>query len=83
MSHPLTIEVPESVYRPLERWAARLGKTPEDLACEWVARRVLELEDDALLKWAGAIDSAPGDVAERHDEYLGRNLAGEPRGQRP
>ncbi|HZW34900.1 MAG TPA: hypothetical protein VFF52_29525 [Isosphaeraceae bacterium] len=79
MAHTLTIDVPETVYHSLERWAAHHGTTPEALARDWVARRVIELENDPLLRWAGAIDSDVADVAERHDRYLGQALRQEVR----
>ena len=67
MSHPLTIDVPEEVFSHLNKLALQLGKTPETLAQELVSTAVQELEEDPLLRWAGAIDSEISDVAERHD----------------
>jgi hypothetical protein len=75
MSHALTIEVPEDVYLRLEKWASQQGTTPAALATDWVSRRVVELEQDPLMRWAGALDSEVSDVAERHDDYLGNALA--------
>jgi hypothetical protein len=83
MSHPLTIEIPEPVFDTLEKWAAQQGTTPEALARDWIARRVIELEHDPLMRWAGAIDSAIADVAERHDDYLGQALCQETRDDQP
>jgi plasmid stability protein len=80
MAHTLTIDVPETVHHSLERWAAHHGTTPEAQARDWVARRVIERENDPLLRWAGAIDS---DVAERHDQYLGQALRQEVRDDPP
>jgi hypothetical protein len=77
MAHPLTIDIPEPVYHTLENWAAQQGTTPEALARDWVARRINELENDPLMRWAGAIDSDVADVAERHDEYLAQVLSQE------
>jgi len=77
MPHSLTIDIPEPVYHTLEKWAAQQGITPEALATDWVARRVIELENDPLMRWAGAIDSDVADVAQRHDEYLGQALSQE------
>jgi len=67
MSHPLTIDVPEEIFSYLNKLALQLGKTPETLAQELVSTAVQELEEDPLLRWAGAIDSEISDVAERHD----------------
>ena len=63
MSHPLTIDVPEEVFSNLTRLAIQQGKTLEALAQELVATAVQELEEDPLLRWAGAIDSEISDVA--------------------
>jgi hypothetical protein len=79
MAHTLTIDIPERVYDTLEKWAAQQGTTPEALARDWVARGVIELENDPLMRWAGAIDSDVADVSERHDEYLGQALRQEAR----
>ena len=77
MWHPLTIDISEPAYHTLEKWAAQQGTTPEALARDWVARRIIELEDDPLMRWAGAIDSDVADVSQRHDEYLGQVLSQE------
>ena len=82
MPHTLTIDIPEPVYHSLEKWAAQQGTTPEALATNWVARRVIELENDPLMRWAGAIDSNVSDLAERHDDYLGQALSQESRDDR-
>ncbi len=79
MTHTLTIQIPEPVFESLQLRAKMLGKTPEFVAAECVGRS-LNLSDDPLMKWAGAIDSKLGDVAERHDHYLGQALAEELRG---
>jgi hypothetical protein len=80
MSHPLTIDVPEEVFSHLNKLALQRGKTPEILAQELVSTAVQELEEDPLLRWAGAIDSEISDVAERHDYYIGQALYRELRG---
>jgi len=80
MSHPLTIDVPEEVFSFLNKLALQQGKTPETLAQELVSTAVQELEEDPLLRWAGAIDSEISDVAERHDYYIGQALYRELRG---
>ena len=75
MAHPLTIDIPEPAYHTLEKWANQKGTTPEALARDWVAHRIIELENDPLMCWAGAIDSDVTDVAQRHDEYLAQGLS--------
>ncbi len=73
----MTIDIPEPVYHSLEKWAAQEGTTPEALVGVWLARRLIDLENDPLMRWAGAIDSDIADVAQRHDEYLGQSLSQE------
>ena len=80
MSHPLTIDVQEEIFSYLNKLALQQGKTPETLAQELVSTAVQELEEDPLLRWAGAIDSEISDVAERHDYYIGQALYRELRG---
>jgi hypothetical protein len=82
MTHALTIEVSEATFRRLEERAAQQGKTAEALAAECVSQSIAGEEADPLLKWAGAIDSAVADVAERHDHYIGQNLHRELQGDR-
>jgi hypothetical protein len=81
MRHILTIKIPEDIYLRLEKWASQQGTTPAALATDLVSRRVVELEQDPLMRWAGALDSKVSDAAERHDDYLGHALAEELRGR--
>ncbi len=76
----LTIQIPEPVFQSLQLRAKQLGKTPEVVAAECVAQSVGSEEDDPLMKWIGAFEG-PGDVAERHDDYIGEALAKEMRGE--
>ena len=80
MSQALTIDLPESVFRSLAELATKPGATPERLAGDIVTKQVQEVTEDPLLKWAGAIQSGPPDVAERHDFYIGQGLAEQRRG---
>ena len=79
MPQLLTIQISEPVFESLQQRAKQLGKTPELVAAECVVKS-LDANDDPLMQWAGAIDSKLGDVAERHDHYLGQALAEEFRG---
>jgi hypothetical protein len=64
----------------LQERAKQLGKTPEAVAAECIAQSVGPADDDPLMKWVGAFEG-PGDVAERHDYYIGQALAKELRGE--
>jgi hypothetical protein len=75
MAQPLTIQISDTIFQSLQLRAKQLGKTPEVVAAECIAQSIGSEADDPLLKWAGAIDSQPSDVAERHDDYLGQSVA--------
>ncbi|OGG46246.1 MAG: hypothetical protein A3F84_23750 [Candidatus Handelsmanbacteria bacterium RIFCSPLOWO2_12_FULL_64_10] len=38
MSHTMTLELPDEVYRVIQRTATMLDKTMEELVTEWLAR---------------------------------------------
>jgi len=71
--HSLTIQIPEPIFQSLQQRAKQLGTTPELIAADCLAKSLSD--EDALMKWAGAINSQPNGVAERHDHYLGQSLA--------
>jgi hypothetical protein len=81
MTHILTLEIPEQVYEPLVKAAERTGKTPEEVALEYLAEEVARFENDPLEKFIGAFDSGVTDLGARHDEYIGENLLRELRGE--
>jgi hypothetical protein len=84
VSHLLTIEVADDVFRPLVERAQRDGCTPESKAADLIAESVARITNTniepgpslglspALSRWAGAIDSGIQDWADRHDAYLGK-----------
>jgi hypothetical protein len=80
MTHQLTIEVSEEVFKPLLDKATASGRSPEAVASDLVAQGVFPQPGELLRRWAGAINSGIPDVAERHDEYLGQNLYDELKG---
>jgi hypothetical protein len=71
MTHSLTLEVPENIYRSLADKASKDGKKIEEIALEKLAngdRR--QMEDSSGMDWANT-----------HDEYLGENLMRDMRGE--
>ena len=82
MVHTLTLEVPERVYAPLAKAAQETGKTPEEMAVQYLANVVgrFDVDDDPLNKFIGAFDSGAADWADKHDEYIGKALMNEMRG---
>jgi hypothetical protein len=88
MSKTLTFEIPEELYEAFEHIARRDGKTTEQVALEYLARRAAErrppLSDEErhaarerLLRYAGAVNSGDPNSAdnERIDADLAREYA--------
>jgi hypothetical protein len=74
MARSLTLEIPDDVYEPLRCQAKKSGRTPEDIATEWLAATIRRMAEDPLLQLAGTIESDITDVADRHDYYIGEQL---------
>ena len=74
MPATLTIEVSDELLVYLRQAAARLGKTPETVAAEYLANLTPRLAAGALRRWAGAWASNVPDASLRHDDYLGQAL---------
>lgn len=77
MQHTLVINVPEDVYEPLARAADQTGKSPEEIAADWLANAAQKRSDDPLEEFIGALKSTVPDWADAHDSYLGESLAQE------
>ena len=81
MSTTLTISVSDQVLARLKERAAAAGITAEAVAADELERTLPKSATDPLMKWAGAFNCGPGDVSERHHEYLGEALYAEMRGE--
>ena len=82
MSHQVTLELPEEVYRPLAEQARATGQTVETVAQTRLAEAVAPGGPGSKLrKWAGAFESGLPDIATRHHEYLGQALYDELQGR--
>jgi len=82
MSHQVTLELPEEVYRPLAEQARATGQTDETVAQTRLAEAVARGEPGSKQrKWAGTSDSGSPDIAPRHHEYLGQALYDELQGR--
>ena len=75
MSHTIQLHLPDDVYATLQRQAEQEGKTVEDFVAEHLSAGTQSVADDPLLQLAGALDSDLGDIAERHDDYIGQRLS--------
>lgn len=75
MGHPLTLNVPECVYRSLVRQAEESGQPPEVLAVQLLSAFTQPEVEDPLEAFIGAFDSRGSDWADHHDVYLGGSLS--------
>ena len=74
MSHILKLELPEDIYKPLVKNAMRKGRSPEEIAIEYLKSILVKFEDDPIEKFIGAFHSDLPDWTDRHDNYLGQTL---------
>ena len=82
MAQKLTLELPDDLYEPLRARADRTGKTPEQIVIASMEAALREPAEDDLLRLSGALASEHADISDRHDEYLGQALAGEPKDEK-
>jgi hypothetical protein len=88
MSKTLTYDIPEELYEAFDHIARRDGKTTEQVALEYLARRAAERRPklseeerraarDRLMRYAGAVNSGDRNSAdnERIDADLAREYA--------
>lgn len=81
MTHSLTLELPDSIYRSLTERASAEGRPVEEIALEKLTNGGPDEHlEDALDKFVGAFRSDISDWADDHDKYLGDSLYRELRG---
>lgn len=80
MEHTLTLKVPENIYQPLAEAAEQAGRTPEDLAREWLATAIRASVQDPVENFIGAFGSNIPDWADQHDKYIAQTLMEQDRG---
>lgn len=82
MSTTLSVALPEAVLAKLRQRAVEIGCSPEALIAHDVEIANQQVKPgDLLRRWAGSVDSGRNDVATRHHEYLGKNLADQLHGE--
>ena len=74
MSHTLTLNVPESVYRSLIQKADEAGQPPEALALQLLTTATHPEAGDPVEEFIGAFNSQGVDWADQHDTHLGSVL---------
>lgn len=78
MSNTVALEVPQELYEALQAQAQKKGQDPDTLAIEWLTEAIQQasaIEDDPLIQLFGTLESDLTDIAEQHDDYIGRALA--------
>ena len=75
MTHSLVLEIPESIYQPLAKEAKARGLNIEEIAIKILSEDSLKSSDDSLDQFIGAFETDISDFADRHDYYIGENLA--------
>lgn len=81
MGHTLVLEIPEDVYEPLAKTAEQKGKTPEEIAVDWLVTTARQAPEDPVEKFIGALNGAVPDWADQHDRYIGGALTHEAFGE--
>jgi hypothetical protein len=74
MERTLTLELSDEIYEPLKKTAQETGKTPEELAVEWLLLAIRYALNDPVEDFIGAFHSDVPDLGDRHDHYLGQTL---------
>ena len=81
MTHSLTLELPEKVYRNLAEKASKSGKRIEDFAADQLSNGDSGVIDDPFEKFIGSLHTDVPDWADNHDKYIGEQLMREMRGE--
>lgn len=74
MTHSITLDLPETVYKKLVEKATKDGKRVEDFAVDQLSNGDSGVIDDPFEKFIGAFNSGIGDVGLNHDKYIGETL---------
>jgi hypothetical protein len=73
----LTIKFPDSLYETLLRRAAMEKQPPDQFALKLIENAIKPDrpdDEDPLLRLAGIFESPHRDIAEKHDDYIGRQI---------
>ncbi|MCK5719232.1 MAG: hypothetical protein KAH84_04695 [Thiomargarita sp.] len=75
MAKPLSLDISELLFDKILQRANQINQTPEKMVMIWIEKAVKQAPNDALLQLAGIFQSDITDIGERHNEYLGKQLA--------
>jgi hypothetical protein len=75
MAKALTLEFSDPLFDLILERATQIKQTPEQMVMTWIEKAAKPSNDDALLQLAGIFQSSLTDIGERHNEYVGEQLA--------
>ena len=81
MTHSITLDLPEAVYKKLVEKASKNGKHIEEIAIEKLAVPSPEDIPDPLDEFIGAFSSGIPDLGLNHDKYIGEQIMRELRNE--
>ena len=81
MTHSITLDLPETVYKKLVEKASKSGKRVEDFAVDQLSNGDSGVIDDPFEKFIGSLHTDVSDWADNHDKYIGEQLMREMRGE--
>jgi hypothetical protein len=70
----ITLELPQNIYEPLQKAAAKAGLSPQELITKLLGQTIQAFADDPLEEFIGAFRSDIPDWGANHDRYLGQEL---------
>ena len=70
MSHLLTLDIPDEIYKPLLKKARAQGRSVEETAADFLTASVLTEADDPLLRALGSLEADVNDLGANHDRYI-------------
>ena len=81
MTHSITLELPERIYRSLADNASRNGKEIEEVAIEKLADGYPAFGDDPLDQLIGTLETEIRNWGPNHDKHLGEAIFRDIRGE--
>ena len=57
MNHPLTLQIPEALWRWLNSQATQTGQTSENVALQWLSEAAQQATDDPVEQLIGTVPS--------------------------
>jgi hypothetical protein len=76
MGRTITLEIPDETFETIETQAQVRGLKPEQVVIEWLSEATKRVKPgkDPLEALIGSLESTSTDIADNHDQYVGRTL---------